>query len=166
MVAVQTHSQEEFRTWIPPRFSSSYLSFCCLAGAAGTAEAAGIKFHFILVAVTRRLAPALLSMPSRPPRRSSCNLGVPNEPRVVNGMTCDADVGLRQIAGAFAQLEKARLVAKLRVARERKRKEGLKVEGRKSLAESRPVAVEMARRLSCHGASAVSSMLASPADMG
>jgi len=54
----------------------------------------------------------------------------------------------RQIAGAFAQLEKARLVAKLRGARERKRKEGQKVEGRKSLAESRPEAVEMARKLS------------------
>ncbi len=39
----------------------------------------------------------------------------------------------RQIAGAFAQLEKARLVAKLRVARERKRAEGGKVEGRKTL---------------------------------
>src|SRR5258707_12880147 len=30
-------------TWIPPRFSSSYLSFCWLAAAAGTAGAAGIK---------------------------------------------------------------------------------------------------------------------------
>jgi hypothetical protein len=30
-------------TWIPPRFSSLYLSFCCLAAAAGTAGAAGIK---------------------------------------------------------------------------------------------------------------------------
>ena len=30
---------------------------------------------------------------------------------------------MRQIAGAFAEYEKARLVAKLRVARERKRKE-------------------------------------------
>ena len=57
-------------------------------------------------------------------------------------------VAMRQIAGAFAQLEKARLVAKLRVARERKRKEGHKVEGRKSLAESRPEAVELARELS------------------
>jgi DNA invertase Pin-like site-specific DNA recombinase len=57
-------------------------------------------------------------------------------------------VAMRQIAGAFAQLEKARLVAKLRAARERKRKEGHKVEGRKSLAESRPEAVELARKLS------------------
>src|SRR5260370_27236622 len=30
-------------TWIPPRFSSSYLSFCWLAAAAGTAGAAGTK---------------------------------------------------------------------------------------------------------------------------
>jgi DNA invertase Pin-like site-specific DNA recombinase len=56
-------------------------------------------------------------------------------------------VAMRQIAGAFAQLEKARLVAKLRAARERKRAEGRKVEGRKSLAESRPEAVAMARDL-------------------
>lgn len=45
-------------------------------------------------------------------------------------------VAMRQIAGAFAQLEKARLVAKLRGARERKRREtGRKVEGRKNYAE-------------------------------
>ena len=54
----------------------------------------------------------------------------------------------RQIAGAFAQLEKARLVAKLRVARERKRAEGGKGEGRKTLAESRPNAVALACELS------------------
>jgi DNA invertase Pin-like site-specific DNA recombinase len=53
----------------------------------------------------------------------------------------------RQIAGAFSQLEKARLVAKLRGARERKRGEGHKVEGRKSLAEKRPEAVALARSL-------------------
>jgi DNA invertase Pin-like site-specific DNA recombinase len=57
-------------------------------------------------------------------------------------------VAMRQIAGAFAQLEKARLVAKLRAARERKRSEGHKVEGRKSLGESRPEAVALARELS------------------
>lgn len=42
---------------------------------------------------------------------------------------------MRQIAGAFAELEKARLVAKLRGARERKRATGAKVEGRKSYGE-------------------------------
>lgn len=44
-------------------------------------------------------------------------------------------VAMRQIAGVFAQLEKARLVAKLKSARERKRATGVKVEGRKSYAE-------------------------------
>src|SRR4051812_47505790 len=54
---------------------------------------------------------------------------------------------MRQIAGAFAQLEKARLVGKLRAARDRKRATGAKVEGRKSHAELRPDAVTLAKRL-------------------
>jgi DNA invertase Pin-like site-specific DNA recombinase len=53
---------------------------------------------------------------------------------------------MRQIAGAFAELEKARIVAKLRGARERKRAESNrrtldgrpKCEGGKSVAELRP----------------------------
>lgn len=44
-------------------------------------------------------------------------------------------VAMRQIAGVFAQLEKARLVGKLKAARDRKRAAGAKVEGRKSYAE-------------------------------
>jgi DNA invertase Pin-like site-specific DNA recombinase len=44
-------------------------------------------------------------------------------------------VAMRQIAGVFAQLEKARLVGKLKAARDRKRATGAKVEGRKSLLE-------------------------------
>ncbi|MGY3531188.1 DNA invertase Pin-like site-specific DNA recombinase [Bradyrhizobium sp. USDA 4452] len=44
-------------------------------------------------------------------------------------------VAMRQIAGVFAQLEKARLVGKLKAARDRKRAAGTKVEGRKSYAE-------------------------------
>ena len=44
-------------------------------------------------------------------------------------------VMMRQIAGAFHQYEKARLVAKLRGARDRKRATGVKVEGRKSNVE-------------------------------
>jgi DNA invertase Pin-like site-specific DNA recombinase len=44
-------------------------------------------------------------------------------------------VAMRQIAGVFAQLEKARLVGKLKAARDRKRATGMKVEGRKSYAE-------------------------------
>lgn len=56
-------------------------------------------------------------------------------------------IAMRQIAGVFAQLEKARLVAKLRHARERKRAGGAKVEGRKSHAEARPAVVNEAKRL-------------------
>lgn len=66
-------------------------------------------------------------------------------------LTDDSDPSrtmMRQIAGAFHQYEKARLVAKLKAARDRKRKEGHKVEGRKSLAETAPEAVAMARQLS------------------
>lgn len=44
-------------------------------------------------------------------------------------------VMMRRIAGAFHQYERARLVAKLKVARDRKRATGMKVEGRKSHAE-------------------------------
>jgi DNA invertase Pin-like site-specific DNA recombinase len=56
---------------------------------------------------------------------------------------------VRQILGAVAEFDKAMTVAKLRGARERKRrKTGAKVEGRKSLAESRPDAVALARELS------------------
>jgi DNA invertase Pin-like site-specific DNA recombinase len=62
---------------------------------------------------------------------------------------------MRQIAGAFAELEKARLVAKLRGARERKRAEGKRVamdgrgkcEGRKSLAERSPELIAAAQTL-------------------
>ena len=58
-------------------------------------------------------------------------------------------IAMRQIAGTFAQLEKARLVAKLRGARERKRATGVKVEGRKSYAEweNGAAMVRLAKRL-------------------
>jgi DNA invertase Pin-like site-specific DNA recombinase len=54
---------------------------------------------------------------------------------------------VRQILGAVAQFDKAMTVAKLRGARERKRRTGAKVEGRKSLAERHPKAVAKAREL-------------------
>ena len=62
---------------------------------------------------------------------------------------------MRQIAGAFAELEKARLVAKLRGARERKRANAEsttldgrgKCEGRKSVAEMCPEVIEAAGKL-------------------
>lgn len=54
----------------------------------------------------------------------------------------------RQMMVAFGQFEKARLVAKLRAARQRKRElTGQKVEGRKSIAELSPETVELARQL-------------------
>jgi DNA invertase Pin-like site-specific DNA recombinase len=55
---------------------------------------------------------------------------------------------MRQVAGAFAEYEKGRLVAKLRSGRQRKRLEtGEKVGGRKSHAERSPEAVALAKRL-------------------
>jgi hypothetical protein len=54
---------------------------------------------------------------------------------------------MRQIAGAFHQYEKARLVAKLKAARQRKKERAGKCEGRKSWAEVNPELVREARRL-------------------
>ena len=54
---------------------------------------------------------------------------------------------MRQIAGAFAEYEKARLVGKLKSARDRIRKERGKCEGRKAHAEVNPEAVALAKRL-------------------
>jgi DNA invertase Pin-like site-specific DNA recombinase len=42
---------------------------------------------------------------------------------------------MRQIAGIFSQLEKTCLVQKLKAARDRKRKSGVRVEGRKTRVE-------------------------------
>ena len=54
---------------------------------------------------------------------------------------------IRQVLGAVAQLDKAMTVAKLRGARERKKRATGKCEGRKSIAELRPDVVAMAREL-------------------
>jgi DNA invertase Pin-like site-specific DNA recombinase len=54
---------------------------------------------------------------------------------------------VRQVLGAIAQFEKSSLVAKLRAARERKRVDGHKVEGRKSNAERDPELAELVREL-------------------
>ena len=54
---------------------------------------------------------------------------------------------MRQIAGAFAELEKARLVNKLRGARERKRAVNGKCEGRKSLTQRSPELAAAAKAL-------------------
>jgi DNA invertase Pin-like site-specific DNA recombinase len=62
-------------------------------------------------------------------------------------------VAMRQIAGTFAQLEKARLVAKLRAARDRKREATGRCEGRKSYAEAMPTTVALAKELHTAGLS-------------
>jgi DNA invertase Pin-like site-specific DNA recombinase len=54
---------------------------------------------------------------------------------------------VRQVLGAISEFDKAMTVAKLRGARERKRRETGKCEGRKSYGELRPELVELARRL-------------------
>jgi DNA invertase Pin-like site-specific DNA recombinase len=57
-------------------------------------------------------------------------------------------VAFRQIAMAFAQLEKTRLVKKLRGARDRKsEQQGKRIEGRPSHAVKMPEAVALARSL-------------------
>jgi DNA invertase Pin-like site-specific DNA recombinase len=54
---------------------------------------------------------------------------------------------IRQVLGAVAEFDKAMTVAKLRGARERKRRELGKCEGRKSHAEKNPEAVALAKKL-------------------
>ena len=54
---------------------------------------------------------------------------------------------IRQVLGAVSQFEKASLVAKLKGARDRKRRETGKCEGRKSHAEKRPGTVALAKKL-------------------
>jgi DNA invertase Pin-like site-specific DNA recombinase len=56
-------------------------------------------------------------------------------------------VMIRQVQGAFSQLEKALLVAKLKSGRESKKRATDKGCGRKSLAELSPEAVALARKL-------------------
>lgn len=59
-----------------------------------------------------------------------------------------AKVMMRQVAGAFAEYEKARLVQKLKGARDRaSERKGCRVEGRKGYAETNPGLVREARRL-------------------
>jgi hypothetical protein len=54
---------------------------------------------------------------------------------------------IRQVLGAVAEFDKAMTVAKLRGARERRRRENGKCEGRKGHHELRPAVVRMAKRL-------------------
>jgi Resolvase, N terminal domain len=69
---------------------------------------------------------------------------------------------VRQVLGAVAHFDKAMTVAKLRLARDRIRKQDGKCEGRKSHAEERPEVVDLVKRLQKQGMSyrAISSELA------
>ena len=62
-------------------------------------------------------------------------------------------VTMRQIAGSFAQLKKARLVAKLKAASDRKREAYGKCEGRKGDQEAMPETVALAKQLQADGLS-------------
>jgi DNA invertase Pin-like site-specific DNA recombinase len=57
---------------------------------------------------------------------------------------------VRQVLGAISEFDKAMTVAKLRGARERKRRDSGKCEGRKSHAELRPELVALVRQLRRH----------------
>ena len=61
-------------------------------------------------------------------------------------------VMMRQVAGAFAEYEKARLVQKLRGARDHKSAiMGKRVEGRRGYAETDPAMVEAAKHMAAAG---------------
>jgi DNA invertase Pin-like site-specific DNA recombinase len=62
-------------------------------------------------------------------------------------------VAMRQIAGAFSQLEKARLVAKLKAAREQKKAKYGKCEGPMGYADAVPDTVALAKQLHAEGTS-------------
>jgi DNA invertase Pin-like site-specific DNA recombinase len=55
---------------------------------------------------------------------------------------------VRQVLGAIAQFEKATIVAKLKAARDRKREQTGKCEGRKRYVEANPALVKRAHELS------------------
>jgi DNA invertase Pin-like site-specific DNA recombinase len=59
----------------------------------------------------------------------------------------------RQIAGAFSEFERRRMVHRLKVARDRKKRLTGKGIGRKTLAEARPESVALAKQLHAQGLS-------------
>jgi DNA invertase Pin-like site-specific DNA recombinase len=58
---------------------------------------------------------------------------------------------IRQVLAAVQELDRAMIVSKLKGARQRKRATGVKVEGRKSYAEGKPVVVARAKSLKGEG---------------
>jgi DNA invertase Pin-like site-specific DNA recombinase len=68
-------------------------------------------------------------------------------------LTDDSDPSrtmMHLIAGTFYQYEKARLVAKLKAARDRKRAESGKADGRKRCIDVNPLVQEAKRLVACH----------------
>jgi DNA invertase Pin-like site-specific DNA recombinase len=82
-----------------------------------------------------------------PGRASACGAGARAGIGAPPGDDTPTAVMIRQILGSVAQFEKAMLVSKLRGARERRKAATGKCEGRKSLSESRPEVVALAKRL-------------------
>ena len=79
-------------------------------------------------------------------RERGINLIAADSPNAFQDDTPTAKL-VRQVLGAIAEFDKAMTVAKLRGARDRKRKAVGKCEGRKSLAEMHPAVVREAKRL-------------------
>jgi DNA invertase Pin-like site-specific DNA recombinase len=80
------------------------------------------------------------------PRERGIDLIAADNPRSFIDDTPTAKL-VRQVLGAISEFDKAMTVAKLRGARERKRRDAAKCEGRKSHAELRPELVALVKRL-------------------
>jgi DNA invertase Pin-like site-specific DNA recombinase len=116
--------------------------------AAMLARIAGNGVRTILVETANRFARDLIVQETgyRLLRHQGITLVAADSPEAFLDDTPTA-VLIRQVLGAVAQFEKAMLVSKLKGARDRKRAKGVKVEGRKSYAETRPEVVALAQRL-------------------
>ncbi|WKA26543.1 recombinase family protein [Bradyrhizobium roseum] len=117
--------------------------------AAALGKIAGNGVRTIIVETANRFARDLIVQETgyRRLRADDINIIAADKPDQFVDDTPTA-VLVRQILEAVAQFDKAMTVAKLRGARERKRrKTGAKVEGRKALTETAPAAVQMARQL-------------------
>ena len=99
-------------------------------------ERAGILTWVNRIVRIREWGPDLFGLARNRWRAHWCPPAFLMIPRTFAAASDPARVMMRQVAGAFAQYEKARVVAKLRAARERKRSLTGKAEGRKSHAGS------------------------------
>jgi len=109
---------------------------------------AGNGVHTIIVETANRFARDLIVQEtgSRMLQKRGIELIAADSPNAFVDATPTADL-IRQVLGAVAQFDKAMTVAKLQGARDRKRRETGKCEGRKPLTELHPEVVAMAKRL-------------------